>query len=43
MNLKAEKLLELMDLYPETTKSLKMKALEKRSIFMYYKRKAENT
>ena len=40
MNLNAEKFREIADLYPETAQNLKLRALEKRSIFMYYKRKA---
>ena len=39
MNLESEKFLELLELYPETAENLKLRALEKRSIFMYYKRK----
>ena len=39
MNLDAEKFEELLDLYEETAKNLKLRALEKRSIFMYYKNK----
>jgi hypothetical protein len=40
MNLDASKFQELLDLFPETAENLKLRALEKRSIFMYYKRKA---
>ncbi len=40
MNLDADKFQELLELYPETAENLKLRALEKRSIFMYYKRKA---
>ena len=39
MNLAAEKFEELLELYGETAKNLKLRALEKRSIFMYYKNK----
>ena len=39
MNLDGEKFEELLDLYPETAKNLTLRALEKRSIFMYYKNK----
>ena len=39
MNLDAEKFEELLDLYPSTAENLKLRALEKRSIFMYYKEK----
>ena len=39
MNLDSEKFEELLDLYEETAKNLKLRALEKRSIFMYYKNK----
>ena len=41
MNLDGEKFDELLELYPETAKNLKLRALEKRSIFMYYKNKVE--
>jgi len=40
MNLNGKKFQELLELYPETAKNLKLRALEKRSIFMYYKEKA---
>ena len=40
MNCESEKFHELIELYPETAKNLKMRALEKRCIFMYYKKKA---
>ena len=40
MNLDGEKFQELLDLYPQTAMNLKLRALEKRSIFMYYKNKA---
>lgn len=40
MNLASEKFAELLDLYPQTATNLKLRALEKRSIFMYYKNKA---
>lgn len=40
MNLDGEKFVELLDLYPQTAMNLKLRALEKRSIFMYYKNKA---
>jgi len=39
MNLDGEKFNELLELYEETAKNLKLRALEKRSIFMYYKNK----
>lgn len=39
MNLDAEKFEELVELYPQTQENLKLRALEKRSIFMYYKNK----
>ena len=39
MNLAREKFEDLMDMYEETAKNLKLRALEKRSIFMYYKNK----
>ena len=42
MNYEDEKFLDLMELYPETAKNLKLRALEKRSIFIYYKNKVEN-
>lgn len=41
MNLDGEKFSELLDLYPQTAMNLKLRGLEKRSIFMYYKNKAE--
>ena len=40
MNLDADKFYELTSLYPETCTNLKLRSLEKRSIFMYYKNKA---
>ena len=40
MNLEGEKFSELLELYPDTAENLKLRALEKRSIFMYYKEKA---
>ena len=42
MNYEDEKFLDLLELYPETAKNLKLRALEKRSIFIYYKNKVEN-
>ena len=39
MNLAADKFEELLDLYEGTAENLKLRALEKRSIFMYYKNK----
>lgn len=41
MNLEADKFHELITLYPETAENLKLRALEKRSIFMYYKNKID--
>ncbi len=41
MNLDGEKFQELLELYPETCENLKLRALEKRSIFMYYKDKVQ--
>lgn len=41
MNLEGDKFHELVALYPETAENLKLRALEKRSIFMYYKNKAD--
>ena len=41
MNLDAEIFKDLLELYPETAKNLKLRALEKRSIFIYYKNKAD--
>lgn len=41
MNLDAQVLRDLLELYPETAKNLKLRALEKRSIFVYYKNKAD--
>ena len=41
MNLEDEKYADLLELYPETAKNLKLRALEKRSIFIYYKNKVE--
>ena len=43
MNYEDEKFLDLLELYPETAKNLKLRALEKRSIFIYYKNKVENS
>ena len=40
MNLDADTFKDLLELYPETETNLKLRALEKRSIFMYYKNKA---
>ena len=42
MNYEDEKFADLLELYPETAKNLKLRALEKRSIFIYYKSKVEN-
>jgi len=42
MNLDAEKFQDLLELYPETAENLKLRALEKRSIYMYYKHKTEH-
>ena len=39
MNLDGEKFRELITLYPDTCENLKLRSLEKRSIFMYYKNK----
>lgn len=39
MNIEADKFNELKELYPETCENLKLRSLEKRSIFMYYKNK----
>ena len=39
MNIEAEKFQELCELYPATCENLKLRSLEKRSIFMYYKNK----
>ena len=41
MNLDKEKFDELLELYPQTKENLKLRALEKRSIFIYYKHKVE--
>ena len=41
MNLASDIFQDLLELYPETAQNLKLKSLEKRSIFMYYKHKAE--
>jgi UDP-2,3-diacylglucosamine pyrophosphatase LpxH len=41
MNLHGEKFNELLKLYEETAKNLQIRALEKRSIFMYYKNKVK--
>lgn len=41
MNLEGGKFQELIELYPETAENLKLRALEKRSIFMYYKNKSD--
>ena len=32
----------MLDLYPDTAENLKLRALEKRSIYMYYKHKTEH-
>ena len=42
MNLAADKFLDLLELYPDTKENLKLRALEKRSIFMYYKNKVQS-
>ena len=42
MNYEDEKFLDLLELYPQTKENLKLRALEKRSIFIYYKNKVEN-
>ena len=39
MNLDGEKFQDLLELFPETAENLKLRSLEKRSIFMYYKSK----
>lgn len=39
MNLDGEKFQDLLELYEDTAENLKLRALEKRSIFMYYKNK----
>ena len=39
MNIQAETFRDLLDLYPKTAENLKLRSLEKRSIYMYYKRK----
>ena len=39
MNLAGDKFRELTELYPETCTNLKLRSLEKRSIFVYYKNK----
>lgn len=41
MNLNGEVFQDLLELYPETADNLKLRALEKRSIFMYYKNKVQ--
>ena len=41
MNLDKDKFEELLELYPQTRENLRLRALEKRSIFMYYKNKVE--
>ena len=41
MNLDKEKFAELLELYPQTRENLRLRALEKRSIFIYYKHKVE--
>ena len=41
MNLDKDKFEELLELYPQTKENLRLRALEKRSIFMYYKNKVE--
>jgi len=42
MNLDGGKFQELLDLYPDTADNLKLRALEKRSIYCYYKHKMED-
>ena len=42
MNLAADKFEDLLELYPDTKENLKLRALEKRSIFMYYKNKVQS-
>ena len=42
MNLAGDKFLDLLELYPDTKENLKLRALEKRSIFMYYKNKVQS-
>ena len=42
MNLDAEIFQDLLELYTETAENLKLRALEKRSIFCYYKHKMEH-
>ena len=39
MNLPGDIFQNLLELYPETAKNLRLRALEKRSIYMYYKSK----
>lgn len=39
MNLEGEKFKDLLELYEDTAMNLKLRALEKRSILMYYKNK----
>ena len=41
MNINRETFSNLVELYPETAKNLQLRALEKRSIFMYYKQKSQ--
>ena len=41
MNLDCDTFQNLLELYPETAENLKLKSLEKRSIYMYYKSKAQ--
>ena len=41
MNIDCDKFNDLCELYRETAENLKLRALEKRSIYMYYKRKTE--
>ena len=43
MNLDADTFRDLLELYPHTKTNLKLRALEKRSIFMYYKNKMRKT
>ena len=42
MNIHAENFQDLLELYPDTAENLKLRALEKRSIFMYYKHKIQS-
>lgn len=41
MNLDGEKFQDLLALYPDTAENLKLRALEKRSIYCYYKNKVQ--